>query len=53
MLKKFLTMVSVGLIFLAVGCSAETDSTAPASSSSASSSVDNPGGASPAIQQVR
>ena len=48
MLKKFLTMVSVGLIFLAVGCSAEADSAAPASSSSASSSVDNPGGASPA-----
>lgn len=48
MLKKFLTMVSVGLIFLAAGCSAETDSAAPASSSSTSSSVDNPGGAAPA-----
>ena len=48
MLRKLLTMVSVGLIFLAVGCSAEADSAAPASSSSASSSVDNPGGASPA-----
>lgn len=48
MLKKFLTTVSVGLIFLAAGCSAEADSAAPASSSSASSSVDNPGGASSA-----
>ena len=47
MLRKLLTMVSVGLIFLAAGCSAEADSAAPASSSSASSSVDNPGGASP------
>lgn len=48
MLRKLLMMVSVGLIFLAAGCSAEADSAAPASSSSASSSVDNPGGPSPA-----
>ena len=47
MLRKLLTMVSVGLIFLAAGCSAEADSTAPASSSSASS-PNNSGNASSA-----